>query len=330
MSSVFQSLEKRILDHIKKRIKLGSLTVDNLKEICKYQRKYLDNIADSFGHFTDQELSILRDKYLNTAYVDSGYKVKPILLDLKQELKGNAGLYERKAPFRAAEYAADKLRDINEEVSKNAHMLIENKSISIEGAKISDIAVLGILRETDLFINYTSYLWDYFSTVLEGSGKKQPPYRGSYLVLNQMAYMEILENVCDKKANYSFIQEIKELKKRNADLLLYANGNSFMNFFQRHNYTASDEFHVRHGVIGFNILAWIVSQWESWKYAQYKKTQKHKDWLTQEEFRLKQILNNQDPKSPEAERTRKLIEAYSAEISKLDAEIADYEKTGVE
>lgn len=340
MSSIFQTLEQRVWGFIKSKLKLGSLTVENIRDVCKLHQTYLTSIHDTLKVFSDGELSTLREKYLSIDRrgVDK-YNAYPIILDLKQNLHGKAGLFERAKCFGAAEKVAKKLIEISEEISKNVPAIARREdddtdaskkpgyTISIKGAKITDVLMLGILREIDLFINYTSYLWEYFRKVIDHDGP-QMPYRCQYLVDNEDAYMAILENVADKANNYSFMKEIDVIKRKNADLTLYANQSSFLPFLNRRNYSADDELHLTHGILGLNIFAWVVSKWENWKYAQYKKAQKHREWLKQEEFRFKQLLNEQDPNSPQAKQTQKYIDAYSAEISKLDKEISEYE--GVE
>lgn len=329
MPSVFQTLEQRVLGFIKAKLKLGSLTVGNLQDVCKFEKLYLDNLRESLGVFSATELNQLRDKYLATTRPStSRYNPYPIILDLKRELHGKAGLEERTKPFGAALKASKAFIKIVDEISKNAKALTDGNAITIDGARITDVVMLGVLREIDLFVNYTSYLWEYFQIVLTHD-KDQVPYRSQYLLDNQQAYMAVLENVCDKANNYSFLNDIDIIKRRNANLVLYNNGSSFLPFLNRRNYNADSELHIQHGIIGLNIFAWVVSKWENWKYAQYKKTQRHREWLKQEEFRFKQLLAEQDPSSPDAKRTQQYIEAYSAEIAKLDQEIADYEGTEV-
>lgn len=320
--SIFETLEQKILGFIKDRIHLGSLTTKQVQELCDFQLKYLKDIRDTLGHIEKSDMSKLRDKFFNTQVVEK-LPCKRIMLDLKTDLKGKAGLHERAMPFGAAYETADTLIDVIDEIKKNAAMLIDNNNINIETAKISDIMMLGILREANIFSTYTSYYFEYFLSVLDGN--TIPPYRAAYLIEHYTDYKEILEHVCEKSGNYSFIRDIKVMKKKNADLLLYANKTSFLPFINRKNYTGDDELHIKHGIIGFNFISWLVQKWESWKYNQYKLAQKHSEWLKAEEFRLKQILLEQSPNSPEAKRTKELIAIYSSEISKLDLEISEYE-----
>lgn len=331
MGSVFQNLEQRFLSFIKTKLKLGSLDVGNIKDICKFDRDFLSSTIDALDVFSDKEINQLREQYysINRKGIDK-YDTYPIVLDMQKELHGKAGLFERARCFGSILKTAKAMIDIVNEIDKNVKMLVgESATITIDGAKITDIVMMGILREIDIFINYSGYLWEYFCLVLNQGGQ-QIPYRAQYLIEHQEAFFAIMENVCDKAGNYSFLKEVDTIKRKNADLVLYNNGSSFLPFLNRHNYTADDELHIQHGIIGLNIFAWIVSKWENWKYAQYKKTQKHREWLKQEEFMLKQKLNNVDPSSPEYKKTQQYIEAYSNEIAKLDKEIADYEGTNIE
>lgn len=329
MPSVFQSLEQKVLGFIKSKFHLGSMSIEQVQDLCKLELSYLNNIIDTIGSLPKDSLNLMRNKYLNTEYPGDKYGTKRIILDLKEGLHGKAGLYERDAAFGSIVEAAKKLKKIIDEVNKGAKSLIEEGTITVEQSRVSDVIILGILREADLFVKYSSYLWELFMTVLDRD-KPQVPYRSQYLADNFEAFSGILEHVCDKSANYSFLKEIDYLKRKNADLMLFAKGSSFLPFLNRSNYSASDELHVQHGIIGFNIFAWIASKWEDWKYAKNQEARKHREWLKQEEFRFRQLLNESDPNSQDAKRTKKYIEAYSAEIAKLDQQIAEYEGTQVE
>lgn len=327
MPGVFDTLEQRVVGFVKAKLKLGSMTVGHVQEICKFQREYLDSFIDCFGAFTPKDLNNLRNQYLAKAAPQIRKEAKRIILDMKQELHGKAGLFERNGAFGAAHETAKKLIKIVDEISKNAKNLVQNQHIKIEESKITDVVMLGILRECDLFTKYTSNLWEMFLAVID-DGASPAPYRINFLLDNQEAYFEILENVCDKAHNYTFLNEIDAIKRNNADLLLYANNNSFLSFLNPSNYTKSHELHVKHGIIGFNIFSWIASKWRDWEYSQLQKTKKHREWLRQEEFRFKQILMEQDPNSPAAKETKKYIEAYSAEIARLDQQINEIEGEG--
>lgn len=325
MTSTFKTLETKILDFITKKIKLGSLTVGNVQEICTFQQGYLAATISSLSAFAPRDLDMLRQRYFNKPRRNDKPDPRMILLELKSDLRNKAGLYERAMPFGAALKAANTFLKIVTEIKKNAPNIVGSGTLTVDGAKITDVVMLGILRECDLFNKYTSYLWEYFRVVLDDA-KGIPPYRAKYLLDNQEAYMDILQNVCEQSSSYTFLNEIETIKRKNADFLLYANKSSFLPFINRSNYTLSHELHIKNGIIGFNIFAWIVGKWEDWKYAQYKKTQKHRDWLQQEEIRLKQILMDQDPNSPAAKETAKYLEIYSAEVAKLDQEINKFEE----
>ena len=329
MDNIFKSLERRIIDLVKDKLKLGSLTAANIQEICKINSTYLTANIDCLSRFMPSDLEALRQKYYNAPDRGESPDPRPILSELKTNLRGKAGLLERAMPFGAALDASKKYLKLMAEISKHAGELVGgNGSLSVDGAKITDVCMLGVLRECDLFVKYTSYLWEYFRVVIDRA-KSPKPYRIRFLLDNQDAYMDILMNVCDRQANYSFMNEIEVIKRKNADLLLYANKSSFLPFLHRNNYNASNELHITHGIVGFNIFALVASVWEDWKYAQYKKARKHREWMQQEEFRLKQILSGQDENSPAAKQTAKYLEVYSAEIAELDKKISEYEGADV-
>lgn len=324
--SIFKTLETAIVTLIKKKLKLGSLTVDNIKEICVFQEEYLKNIIFTIETFEGKTLNQLRDQYFAIPKRNDKFPNQHIILDLKTTMRGKAALYEREYPFGSALRAAKLYLKIANEVKKGAHTLITDKVIKIESARMTDVMLLGILREMDVFTRYTTYLWEYFRIVLEKNPKEQIPYRATYLAENQAVYIKLLEDVCDKGNNYSFLNETAALKRKNADLLLYANNNSFFPLLNLGNYNASVTQHVSHGILGFNIFAWMVAHWEDWKHSQYKKTKTHREWMELERAKYQQLIQDIDPNSEEAIKVSNYIQAYSNAITDLDQQIDSYEK----
>ncbi len=325
--NIFQTLEKTILEIIKKKIKMNSLTVDDIKQVCAFQESYLKDIIESLERFETGPFNNLRDKYFAVPRRQDRIDNQHLILDLKSQLKGKAGMEERNRPFGAALKVAKDYLKIAKEVKQNAGQLIEGKAISIESARMTDVMLLGVLREMDVFTRYTGYLFEYFRLVLSG-GVEMVPYRAKYLADNQIVYMEILENVCARANGYSFMAETRAIKRKNADLVLYANGSSFFSFLNPSNYNKDNQQAIGQGIFGLSIFAWIASKWDDWRHAQYKRTKIHKEWLEQEQARLQQILLETDPNSDQAITTEKYLKAYSNKITELDQEIAEYEGDG--
>lgn len=322
--TIFKTLENAVINLIQKKLKTNSLSVDNIKEICSFQESYLNDIIDSLERFETPAINTLRDKYFAVTKRQDRINNQHIILDLKSQLKGKAGLEERNRAFGAALKVAKDYLMIAREVKAGAHRLIEDKVVTIESARMTDVMLLGILREMDLFVRYTGYLFEYFQIVLSGS-REQLPYRARFLADNQATYMILLETVLSRSQGYSFLTETRAIKRKNADLILYANGASFMQFLNPSNYTKDNQVTLSQGVFGLAIFAWIASKWDDWKHSQYKKTKVHKEWLEQERARLQQISMDTDPNSDQAVTTARYIEAYSQKIAELDQEITEYE-----
>lgn len=322
---LFESLEKSILGLVIKKLKVNSLSVSQLTEMCDFQINYLTDIKESLERFDEDAINALRDKYFAQTKRKDRIDNQHILLDLKTRLEGKAGLYERKRAFGAALKAADAYLKIAKEVKKGAAQVIGEKYIKIKGARMTDIMLLGMLREMDVFTRYTGYLFEYFRIVI-GNKSEQDLYRARYLADYQDQYMQIVSDICDKQNNYSFLDDIKIIKRKNADLVLYANGMSFLSFLDPRNYTKSDHKSIEMGILGLPPICLIFQAWTNWKHAQYKKVKIHKEWLEHEHAALMQEYMTMDPNSEQAIQNEKYREAYSKKINELDREIAEYEE----
>lgn len=323
---VFKNIEQSLFQFIKDKIKLNSLRKDQVREIIGMEKDMLKSIATSLSAYDKMSMELLTRKYYAVTKTPTKDSVDYIIPGMRNKLSAKARSLEEAKTFGAAEKAASTYISILNDIEKNLDTLFEKEEITLYESKLTNLMVLGMLREADILVNYTSYLYTYFSDTIANKKDTLIGYRRKYLIENYEKYLNILDFVCNKEGNYRYLQDIDTVKRKNADLILYANNNSFLNILNTRVFDINHIFHLKYGVLGFNFFTWILSLYNDWQHAQYQKKKDLKEWLEFHNARLKQELRETNPNAPEYARLTKVINAYDTKLTDLDKKIHDYEE----
>ena len=288
---VFKTIEQSLFSLIKDKIKLNSLRKDQVREIISMEKDMLKSLSVALGSYDKTSMEFLTRKYYAAAKPATKDSIDYIIPGMRRKLNAKARSLEEAKTFGAAEKAVNTYMTILSDIEKNLDTLFEKEEITLYESKLSNLMILGMLRGADIVVNYTSYLYTYFSDT-----------------------------------NYRYLQDIDSVKRKNADLILYANNNSFFNVLNIRAFDLNHMFHLKYGVFGFNFFTFILSLFNDWRHTQYQKKKDLKEWLEFHNARLKQELRDTDPNSPEYARLTKVINAYDMKITDLDKKIRDYEE----
>lgn len=325
--NIFKVLESTVVKLIKDKVKLGSLTKENIDEVLRNQLKVLGDLDTALSGMSPEVMQSFKHKYQSHQFnksnkLDAG-AIHPHFHKL---LTGNASAIENKYHFASILVACKTLKHILQDVQKNLPKIMSGGNIAVLNCKISDVMLLGIIRECDMFVKFTSILWDHFMKTITMNDSTLLGYKIDYLNKNVENYAKCVSNAVNKEKNYSFLKEVELLRAKNNDMVLYANNQSFLNFFTPSSVSASAARYVEQGIIGFNLFSLIVSFWDDWKHSQYLKNKDFKEWLELSSTLLRMAAMDVDPNSPEYQRLVKLIKAYEQKIVDIDRKIDEYEK----
>lgn len=325
--SVLHTLEQTVFKYIKDKIKVGSLSREQISEVISIEMETLKALQSSFSAFDKSQLIQLNNRYREAKFNRSSkHDISSVIPSLTTKLSSPAVAYEKAFPFGAAAKATGIFISILMEINKNLSSLFPEQSLTIFECKISNVMLLGILREADLFCKMTTILWGHFTDTVTGGDPTPLGYRAEYVHKNLSSYIEILNDVHTKEHNFSFLKDVGDLKKKNSDMILYANNQSFLNFLNPNALSKNVVHYLQHGIFGFGIFTWILSLWDDWRHVQYLRNKDFKEWLENRAALLRLELNGTNPNSPEYQKLVKIIQAYDAKIVEYDRKLANYEK----
>lgn len=323
---IFNTLEETVLRVFRNKEKSKMLTADKAEYVLKLQREQLEKLIYAFTAFNNDELVSLQKKYFKTPVNASDKNsVCTVIPTIQKQLTGKVGTLERNVPFTGILSVAKSLLKVNGELLKNINSFVPDKGMELHQTKITTVMLLGMLQEADFFCSYTGYLWTHFTDTITKNKPYPIGYQARYLKENLDRYAGLLNDIGNSD-NYSFIRNVDIIKKKNADLILYANDQTFLSFLDKSAYSGSNERQIKEGIIGFNIVGSIVDTWNMWKHERYLKNKAFKEMLENQVAALRYDLMDVSYDSPEYKTLLNRIDVYNTEIAKYDKKLREYEE----
>lgn len=323
MANFLTNLGKKLLRFVKDSSKLKSLTKDDFVQLLELNIGAHDAVVSSFGQLKPTELTNAYMRYdRDRGLIKS--KAKDVPVNLRSKYRGGAKRIEDSKPWGAFIEANRQLLKIQQDILKNLDKIIVDKEVTVLNTRVATVTLLGLLRQSELYAKYSSFLVDLISRSLANPKDEGPRYRAAYMLEHFDEFVEITNLVCDKSGRYSFLNEVDNLKKRNANTLLYANGQTFDVMAKASMYTKSVQSYLASSFHFLNVFLWAGEIIQSYYHERYLSNKSTKDWLESHVAYLRLQLSDVDPDSKEAMRLNNIIDAYDDQIAKYDRQINEY------
>jgi hypothetical protein len=318
--SIFQAMGSLLKKQIMSSGKMKSLSKSDLLDIIDTNMKSHEAINMIKTSFSKSELNEVFNRYSkNTQF--SKLPSKEIPLGYASKLTGSARSDELSSRMSIVMSVNSKFIKILEELKKHIDDLVGQDNINLFNCRLSHVAILGILRESELFGTYTTYMWSQLVSL-----DNVPKYRVDYLMAHRDDYIRILNTINNKTGRYYFIPEIDQMKKRDVNLKLYdsSSDQTVDTYVRPSDFSSATLVHFGFGSFFFNIFSWIGETFDDWRHNRYLKNERLKEWMEQHNAILKLELGNMDPNSEEYMRKKKITEYWDDELTKIDRKINKY------
>lgn len=323
--SVIVELARTVIKYVKDASKLRSLNVSDIRSIIALNLEVHDIIKSIGENNTANEIELICKKYEQNVPASRAISRNVPMLINKQynhtaKTKMTASGHRLGALFSANSKFMAMLKDID----KNIDKVMVDKSITIFNTRLSHVALLGLLRQSELYGTYMTYLWTQIVSTAIDPTTLIPKYRSEYLLKNQATFVNITNLVSDKDGRYSFLAEMDNVKKKNANLLLYANNQTFDVFANISAYNASMMSYMTSGIAALNVFAWVGEMVDNYNHSRYLKNKNLKEWMESHSAILRLELASVDKNSPEYRKLEAVIAAYDDKITDYDRKINEY------
>ena len=327
MLDVFSTIAKRLSKLVSDTVKIRSINKDELQQFLRNNIESHQQLDKILSNFSDKEMSEWFHIKLQQAIKGNNNPCKNVYSNFLKGLRGKAADAERKRPLGAILNANAAYCKLLEEVSKKIDYLVENDSVTIFNVRMSFLAILGLLRNSDKVLKFSQFMYTFLVRVESRSATGIPKYRDQYLIDNWQEVANQISLIVDKKGPYNFLQDVDTMRKRNADVVLGATGKfDFMNYITKSNYTPGFLDNLLSALSCLNIFGAALDAWDDYRLERYKRDKETKEWLETHVSLLRMDMDSMDKTSPEYKKMIDIIKAYDDKISEYDKAISDFEK----
>ena len=327
MKDVFASIATELKNRFTDAVHMKAMKKEDLEAFLKDNILEHQSVVTALKTLSDRDMTDWMNTKVRPQLQKSNSKSKNVYDNYRKLLNGKAATMESKCPFASLTETNATYVKILQEIYKNIDMLFETENVTIYDCRISQLAVLGILRQSDTILTYTCYLFSFMTRVVAGDIGNIPRNRDVFLVDNTEKVANIVNNVLNKMANYSFLTEIDQLRRRQSDLVLGASKDfNFLPYVSRHGFSFSFLDNLFTALSSLNFFSAAMDAWDDYRIAKYERNKEIREWLSTHVALLKMDLANTDPNSPEYVRLQSVIDAYDDKIAEYDKVIDDFEK----
>ena len=324
---VFANLANALVTTAKRDITIKSLHKEDVIDLIKTNISIHNNIVNALEVRSDKDMNNWMNTVVKPALSRSSERSKDIYFEYVKGLNGKARSCEDHRAFDSIAAANKKFIKILTEINKNIDELFENKKVDIYDTRMSQVAILGIIKHSDIVANFSLYLYSFIVRVADGSTNSIPRYRDVFMAENVAKVAMITNKVVAHKGEYEFLNNVRKLKAKGADLILGANGSfSFPDFVNRGFYTPDILDTLLSALSCLNIFSAIGNLIVDYKIDRNNRDKEIKEWLENHVALLRLDLEDPNKNSAEKAKLIKIIKAYDEKIAEYDERIRKFEE----
>lgn len=318
-----KELGQAIMKEIAPGSKMNTINKEDFKENLLMLIERLGNLQTTFTAFSPQDRVTLADKIYKASNDRNNLACNAYVAVAK-----GIGRNDLKSAFDSFTYITSHYIKALETIERNTANSFKDKAITVYNAKLSQVAIMGVIEEAETFVDFTVYLIDNISyEICENNGVKELPIPKKYRIQKIQKYLTDYIQICKNRmaSNAAVITSEIDKVRNNLDVnLIDDNNNPNTGFIQSERYSPLTRNFIQTGVRRFVVFRWLGEQWNLIKHSRYLKAKKEKEWMESHVALLKLQLQNVDPNSPEYRKQVKIIAAYDEMIAGLDQKIDAY------
>ncbi len=329
--SITQQLGDEIKQAIAPGAKMKNINKEDLRESLVMLKERTTSLNRTLSSIGVNERKVMAASIFKASTTDKNNIAAITYCNIARAIgKADMNIAFDSAIFITGNYV--KLLDL---LDKSVSNMFTDKTLNIYNTKLSHLVIFGLIKEIELFVDYTVYLCDGItSDICQHNGVRElpanKPYRLAKLNSNQAEYIDICKVRLTNTAT-SIAMEVDKIKK-NLDVNLVSEDNTINTGFMQFDKLSPMIRRIfglgsavpTVGPKRFAFFRWFGEQWELMKYSKYQKAKKEKEWLEAHVALLQLDAQGADPNSDEYRRLVKVIESYNEMIAELDQKIDTY------
>lgn len=322
----FSYLANKLIDYTKNKVTMGSMKKEDLEALLRQNCDAHADLSYALSVMGTDEMNDWYRENVLPALNSSRSRLRNLYNDYVRNLQGVALSDERKRVLKSLQGANSDYRKILQEILGKIDKFLTEESITLQQTRLSQFAVLGILRESNKVLNFTMYLYAFMCRVADESETGIPRYREEYLLKYYQDVAKAVTKVRNRKGAYTFLNETENIRRQGADLVLGASGRfDFTQFLNRKFYTPDFIDCLLGALSALNIFSAIGNAIDDYKLDRHNRNKEIRAWLEGHVALLRLELAGKDESDPEYIKLVNIIKAYDAQLADYDERINKFE-----
>lgn len=315
-------------DKVNRILKNGSNFADidknDFRNFMGIAQSSLKAMVESFEDLSEDEMKAFGLEISEQARNRSAMNIQ-IYKQFEERLSSKPLRAEQTVPFSSILAAAKRYMVVLDELDKNIDKLFENKVISLYNIKISNIAIVGVIKNA---CDLSDFAWFLFTGICYdiGMGLERPPkYRFTYMNSVKERMRNIVDDIYNGIGDGAIFNEILKIRRENKDMLLVDDNNEISNgMISTANINQSFGKSVISGLMSLNIFRWLGETWNTYRDSYYRSLEEKRDWMQTHIQLLRLKIQGLDKSDREFQKLQKIINNYDNMVAAADEKIKKY------
>jgi hypothetical protein len=321
-SKVLKNIFNLIKSKISKTIIFRSFDKKDMVQWINLNINNHNNFLNSIGNLDADVLLQTQETYKNRNLKGAAFQIPVKYIN---DLNNRALEYERIKPYGSIIHTNKMLVKCLESVLENIDEVMDVEKVTIYNTSISIGSFVGLLKQSEIYGQYSQYLWSVIVKVCIKAEFQIPTYRLQILNNYYKLFKKITNDVCNMSNNYDFLKDLRIIKKRGNNFKLYNPAMPISNIISNlSDYSNMTIDALKLFPSWINIFELIGEAWTDYQHYRMLKAKDNKEWLEAHVALLKMELFNKDPNSPEYIKLEKIISSYEKRITNYDEKIHKY------
>lgn len=315
---------------LKSGIKFRSISKDDLRDLIRECITTHETFITAMDKFTPQEMNEFKARF--AANVKGSSLKSASVYDTYLTKLPSRALSDERTKFMGSLYHVNKtFVSILKDILKNINTLVEKEAINLKDTRVTQIAILGILRQSRVLSRWSINVWIQYLRIGTNTNRDVPGSRVVFLLDNVDLVNKITRDIYNKTGAYMFLADVNSVKQKKADFLLGASDSSTMSqitgMLNPAIFKASFLDNLVTALRLFtSIFQNIGEKWDDWMHAIHLENIETKEWMENHNALLRMELADTDRSDPKYDKLVSIIEAYDQKITDYNAKIRRYEE----
>ena len=323
--SIFRIISDTLTGLVKRYKQVDPVSKNDVLDLIGNNIVLLRLVVTTFTDYTTLFTYIQKELLPANGSNKANEELRSLYVTYVANLNGLARQQENSGLLRSISSTASILLADHESMLTNFDMLFKNGTdegeISLEQIKLSHAAIFGYINLSNLFADWFCFFVGQLQGV-PGENMRIPAYRIGVVRDSGKTVADFVTDVLQRGPNRGILTLLQTVRSA-GDVAIYTTAANLDSYANINDYPGIKR--LMNPFAGFQPILFIREKLSTIVRSKYKRNLAMREWIQAKLIVLQMDANRMDPQSPEYVRQKQIMQRYSDELARLDAQIDRYE-----